>query len=138
MFPLSEIQEIRSKVVRYNLPRPEWFDRGLTDWKIQENFNGIGSDKFKLLVEPANYLLSIYLPAAMIHDMHWSVYGDMYGSTFDGSNSDFRAGCHICASEAKPIIKIFRPAQRRIYHEIAEDLYKVVSGPIGRKVWEGK
>ena len=138
MFPLNEIQQIRSKVVRYNLPRPVWFDDGLLDISIQKIFNGIGSDKFKLLLTPANSLLSIFLPAAMVHDVQWSKYGVQWGSTFEGSNSDFRAGCHICAAEAKPIIKIFRPTQRRIYHEIAEDLYKVVSGPIGRKVWEGK
>lgn len=56
--------------------------------------------------------------------------------TFTESNNDFRAGNHICASNAKPIINIFRPSQRRLYHEIGEDLFKVVNGPIGKGVWD--
>lgn len=135
MYSLPHIQNLRSKIFRWNLPRPEWFDM-VQDKVVQEYYNGIGSEKYKLLLGVTTKVLSIYEPAALIHDVQWSKLGLGMCSTFEESNGMFRAGCHICASHAKPIIHIFRPSQRRMYHEIGEDLFRVVNGPIGEKVWE--
>lgn len=65
MYSLEHIQMLRSKIVRWNLPRPDWFDR-LSDKNIQLYYNGIGSDKFKSLLKPATRLFSIFEPSAFM------------------------------------------------------------------------
>lgn len=135
MYHPKHIQNLVTKINTHNLVRPAWFDR-LSEYNLQKYYNGIGSEKYVHLLKVTTEILTIFEPAALIHDLEWSQAGTVNGSTFEESNSNFRANCHIIASYTKPVIKIFRPTQRRIYHEVAEDLYKVVSGPIGKRVWK--
>jgi hypothetical protein len=135
LFPPKHIQYLVTKINSHNLARPVWFDK-TSIYNLQKFYNGIGSEKYSYLLKLTSEILSVFEPAALIHDLEWSSIGAVNGSTFEESNSTFRANCHIVASYTKPVIKIFRPTQRRIYHEIAEDLHKIVSGPIGKRVWK--
>lgn len=133
-YPISHIERLDKKAIRLNLPRPKWYD-DLTYYEKQPKYNGIGSEKFGFLLKPGTFLFQLFEPAALIHDVQGSIYGRAMGATFEQYNSDFRAGCHILASNAKPIIGIFRPQQREAYHNAAELLYSIVSGPAGRFAW---
>lgn len=46
---VAHVRKLRAIVLRLNLPRPKEFDTA-TDEQLAEIYNGIGSDKFKMLL----------------------------------------------------------------------------------------
>lgn len=134
---VAHVRKLRAIVLRLNLPRPKEFDTA-TDEQLAEIYNGIGSDKFKMLLWLTTNIFSVFESAALIHDYCWSrFFNDGSRERYDYSNNCFRAGNLILASTCGVWFEVFRPQQRAVFRTSGELLYRVVASPIGWGIWSG-
>jgi len=135
-YPLSHIQKLRRAVIKNDLFRPPEFD-ALTDTQLQFIYNGIGSDKYgDVVVGITTSMLSLYEPPALIHDVWWGFLNTGSQGMFCQSNSEFGQNCRTMATRCRLWFGWFRPEQRRCLLEIASGLARVVSSPIGWRIWQ--
>lgn len=134
---VAHVRKLRAIVLRLNLPRPKEFDTA-TDEQLAEIYNGIGSDKFKMLLWLTTKIFSVFEAAALIHDYCWSrFFNDGSRERYDYSNNCFRAGNLILACSCGVWLEVFRPQQRAVFRTSGELLYRVVASPIGWGIWSG-
>lgn len=139
-FELDHVIRLRKLVDEYGLPAwPGFYD--LTVPQLQRMYNGIGPDKYgKAVSELTTDILSIYEPAALIHDAGFTA--QALGGDNDGShagfaciNRDFADGCQILANKSKIWFELFRPQQRALRRFVGRQLAHAVSSDAGWDVW---
>lgn len=134
---IAHIRKLRATVRKYDLPRPAGFD-ALTDEQLQACYNGIGSEKFASLLWLTTRIFEVFEAPAMIHDAGWALYNDGTVTEWERSNNRFRAGNRIMAETCRVWFGWFRPAQRMLFRQSGELLYRVVSSQvIGWPIWAG-
>lgn len=133
---LAHVRCLRATVIRLDLPHPVEFDAA-TDEQLAEEYNGIGSDKYRALLGITTAVFHVFEAAALVHDFGWSkLWNDGTRARFEQSNNRFRAGNLILASTCHVWFGWLRPQQRAIYRAAGDALYRVVASDIGWDCWK--
>lgn len=105
--------------------------------RLSQVVNGIGSDKYgSLVVGVSTWILSLYIPAADIHDWCWTVENDGTKAHFHQYNWEFQRNCHFLADSTHILFGWFRREARKLLEDVGTGLYDVVnSKSIGWPIW---
>ena len=136
MFSLDHIRTLRAKARKLGLyAHPSFWTA--TDEALQASYNGIGSDKFKVLLGITTEIFELFEPAALIHDWDWGPCNFGVDSSWHEANERFRHNCYILAMASKIWFGIFRPQIRVMRCWWGNRLADVVSSKIGREIYHG-
>ena len=127
---MDRFDEIVSKAVVLDLSGVELFAQMGKDWMRRE-YNGIGPEFFPPeLRAKVTAFLSIFEPAALIHDLRYSK-SDGGRWAFNFANTEFLENCRVCADDRYSWWNWKRYRAR----VVARMLYDFVRGSKGWVAW---